>query len=192
MKFKMPPNSLFAVLLRSPWWISFGIVALIVLASFALLPKEAVIYGAFAGFPLFVIGVMAAWRQLRAPSEARVNAALARAAMMSWPEFSNAVEQGYAAHGQVVTRLRSASADFSMHKDGHITLVSCKRWKAVNQGIEGLRELVAAQQAAGAQQTTYISLHALSDAAQKYARAHGVHVMPLTELALLVMGGEVR
>lgn len=187
MKFKMPPNSLFAVLLRSPWWISFGIVALIVLASFALLPKDAVVYGAFAGFPLFVIGVMAAWRQLRAPSEASVNAALARAATMSWPEFSNAVEQGYAAHGQTVTRLRSTVADFSMLKDGHTTLVSCKRWKAVNQGVEGLRELVTAQQAAGAQQATYISLHSLSDAAQKYAKAQGVHVMPPTELAQLMM-----
>jgi restriction system protein len=187
MKFKMPPNSLFAVLLRSPWWISLGIVALIVLASLALLPKEAVIYGAFVGLPLFVIGLMAAWRQLRAPSEARVNAALARAAALSWPEFSNAVEQGYAAHGQTVTRLSSAGADFSMHKDGHTTLVSCKRWKAVNQGIEGLRELVAAQQAAGAQQATYISLHALSDAAQRYANAQSVHVMPLSELAQLLM-----
>ncbi len=187
MKFKMPPNSLFAVLLRSPWWISFGIVALIVLASFALLPKDAVVYGAFAGFPLFVIGVMAAWRQLRAPSEASVNAALARAATMSWPEFSNAVEQGYAAHGQTVTRLRNTVADFSMRKDGHTTLVSCKRWKAVNQGVEGLRELVSAQQAAGAQQSTYISLHSLSDAAQKYAKSQGVHVMPLTELAQLMI-----
>jgi restriction system protein len=192
MKFKMPPNSLFAVLLRSPWWISFGIVALIVLASFALLPKDAVVYGAFAGFPLFVIGLMAAWRQLRAPSEARVNAALARAAALSWPEFSNAVEQGYAAHGQTVARLNSGGADFSMHKDGHTTLVSCKRWKAVNQGVEGLRELVAARQAAGAQQATYISLHGLSDAAQRYAKAQGVHVMPLTELALLVMGEKAR
>jgi restriction system protein len=187
MKFKMPPNSLFAVLLRSPWWISLGIVVLIVLASLALLPKEAVIYGAFAGFPLFVIGLMAAWRQLRAPSETRVNAALARAAMMSWPEFSKAVEQGYADHGQTVTRLNSAGADFSMHKDAHTTLVSCKRWKAVNQGIEGLRELVAALQAAGAQQATYISLHALSDGAQRYANAQRVHVMPLTELAQLMM-----
>lgn len=187
MKFKMPPNSLFAVLLRSPWWISFGVVALIVLASFALLPKDAVIYGAFAGFPLFVIGLMAAWRQLRAPSEARVNAALTRAATLSWPEFSNAVEQGYAAHGQTVTRLRSAGADFQVTKAGHTTLVSCKRWKAVNQGIEGLRELVAAQQAAGAQQATYICLHALSDTAQRYARAQGVHVMPTTELAQLLM-----
>lgn len=190
MKFKMPPNSLFAVLLRSPWWISFSIVALIVLLSFALLPKDTVIYGAFAGFPLLVIGLMAAWRQLRAPSETRVNAALARAAALSWPEFSKAVEQGYAAHGQTVTRLNNVGADFQMHKAGHTTLVSCKRWKAVNQGIEGLRELVAAQQVAGAQQATYISLHALTDTARRYALGQSVHVMPLTELAQLMMRGE--
>ena len=150
MKFKMPPNSIFAVLLRSPWWISLGIVLLIALLATALLPKDAVLYGVFAGFPIFVIGLMAAWRQLRAPSPARVDATLTRASSMTWRDFSNAVEQGYAAHGNTVTRLNTAGADFSVVLAGRTTLVSCKRWKAANQGVEALRELVAAQHAAGA------------------------------------------
>jgi len=39
MKLKMSDNSLFAVLLRSPWWISLLVVAGFTLLSFALLPK---------------------------------------------------------------------------------------------------------------------------------------------------------
>jgi restriction system protein len=35
-----PEKSLFAVLLRSPWWISFAVAGVITLASGALLPKE--------------------------------------------------------------------------------------------------------------------------------------------------------
>ena len=38
MKLKMSENSLFAILLRSPWWISMVLVAVFALASGALLP----------------------------------------------------------------------------------------------------------------------------------------------------------
>ena len=192
MKFKMPPNSLFAILLRSPWWISFCVVALMVLLSYALLSKDAAIYGAFASFPLFVIGVVAAWQQLRAPSKTRINATLEQAASLSWAAFAQAIEQGYTAGGQTVSRLNSTGADFCVSKAGHTTLVSCKRWKAANSGIEGLRELVAARQAAGAQQACYIGLHALSDAAQRYAKAQGVRVMPLQELGQLLLRAQAR
>ena len=68
----MAEKSLFAVLLRSPWWISFVVVGLITLASGALLPREYFVVGALSSFPIFVVGCIAAWRQLRAPSPDRV------------------------------------------------------------------------------------------------------------------------
>ena len=68
----MAEKSLFAVLLRSPWWISFGVVGVIVLIAGALLPKDFFVVGALAGFPIFVVGCIAAWKQLRAPSPTRV------------------------------------------------------------------------------------------------------------------------
>ena len=58
----MSENSLLAVLLRSPWWISFVVVGLITLAAGALLPKEYFVVGALAGFPAAagaVVGVAA-------------------------------------------------------------------------------------------------------------------------------------
>ena len=67
----MSENSLFAVLLRSPWWISFVVVGLITLTAGALLPKEYFVVGALAGFPIFVVGCIAAWKQLRAPNPAK-------------------------------------------------------------------------------------------------------------------------
>ena len=45
LKLKMAENSLFAILLRSPWWISLAIVAVISLLSVALLPKAYVGFG---------------------------------------------------------------------------------------------------------------------------------------------------
>ena len=64
MKFRISENSLYAVLMRSPWWVSFMVGA----AVFALvrLFMEPV-YAAFATTPFVGIGVFAAWRQLRVP-----------------------------------------------------------------------------------------------------------------------------
>ena len=56
MKFKMAEKSLFAILLRSPWWISFGIALGFGLAAKALLPAEYVVFGALGGFPFVVVG----------------------------------------------------------------------------------------------------------------------------------------
>ena len=68
MKFKMPRNSIFAVLLRSPWWISAAIAALLSVGGFAALPLEYAAMGVFAAIPFAaVIAIMAAWKaQLRA------------------------------------------------------------------------------------------------------------------------------
>ncbi|NUN60705.1 MAG: restriction endonuclease, partial [Burkholderiaceae bacterium] len=72
MKFKMSPNSLFAILLRSPWWISFALVGLFSLAAAAVLPREYLFAGILGTFPFFAVGCVAAWRQWRAPSAARM------------------------------------------------------------------------------------------------------------------------
>ena len=72
MKLKMARNSLFAVLLRSPWWISFALVLLVALASRALLPEQYVLFGVMGGFPFLVIGGIAAYRQLRAPGDEEI------------------------------------------------------------------------------------------------------------------------
>ena len=71
MKFKMAPNSLFAVLLRSPWWISMVIALGVAAVAFALLPEPYRGLGAMGGFPFIVIGSIALWQQLRLPSAKR-------------------------------------------------------------------------------------------------------------------------
>lgn len=182
MKLKMSKNSLFAILLRSPWWISCLLVALITLASAALLPAGYVAFGVMGGFPFLVIGVMAAFKQWRAPSPARVAEALAQAGAMSWRDFSGWTEGIYAQRGFTVTRLNSPAADFQLAKGGTTALVSCKRWKAANHGVDALRDLVAAKEAIAAQQCTYVSVRTVSDTARRFAAIQGVTLMSGDEL----------
>jgi restriction system protein len=186
MKLRMAKNSLFAILLRSPWWMSMAVVAVIVLLSGALLPKAYVPFGVMGAFPFLAIGIMAAWRQMRAPNPARVAAALARAGTLSWRDFSALLETAYVRQGYTVTRLNSAVADFSLSKDGQTQLISAKRWKAANQGVEVLRDLVALRDARGAQQCSHISLNPLTDIARRFAQTQGVHLTTEIELAELI------
>ncbi len=186
MKFKMAPNSLFAILLRNPWWISISLVGVIALASKALLPDPYVPFGMMGGMPFLLIGVMAAWRQLRAPNPKHLAAALEKAAAMSWGDFSELVEKSFVRNGYMVARLKGGVADFKLEKGGQIALLNAKRWKAANQGVETLRELAALRETQGADQCIFIGLSLPTDKAQRFAKENSVQLICDADLAKLV------
>ena len=177
MKFKMAENSMFSILLRSPWWISFLLVAIFCLASYALLPPQYVPFGAMGAIPFVVIGFMALKRQWRAPSPAKVQAELARLASLSWRDFSAELEAKFSKQGYQVTRLTSGAADFKLEKAGNTTLVSAKRYKAATHGVEALQALVTQKEAQGADRAMYVCLGAVTEQAAKFARECGVEVL---------------
>ena len=193
MKFKMSENSLFAVLLRSPWWISFVVVGLITLAAGAFLPKEYFVVGALAGFPIFVVGCMAAWKQLRAPNPAKVAEMLDAVASMPWRSFADTLATAWERAGYTVERLNADgnnAADMRLTLGGKTTLVSAKRWKAATHGVEPLRELQAAMAAADASAGVYVAaLGQVSDNARIYARDHGIVVLQGDAVAQLLLKG---
>lgn len=186
MKFKMSQNSIFAVLLRSPWWMSAGVAVLLCVGGFAALPRDFAAMGVFAAVPFAVISIMAAYKQLRAPSGARVQAVAEAAAAMSWAEFADTVEAGFKRDGCDVQRLQTPGADFALSKDGHVAIVSAKRWKAARVGVDPLRELQAAREQRGAREAIYIALGDVSDNAWAYAKSQGVSLMTAPELAKLL------
>jgi len=182
----MSDKSLFALLLRSPWWISIVVALLIALLAAALLPKPYSAVGTLGGFPFFVIGIVAAWRQRHAPNPARMARVLERLAAMSWREFSAGLEHVYATQGYAVTHLHAGAADLKLEKNGEVTLVSARRWKAAVVGVELVRELVAARQAADAASCTCISLRQVTDKARLFAEENSVQLICGTALALLL------
>lgn len=186
MKLKMSQNSIFAVLLRSPWWMSAGVAVLLIAGGFAALPLEYAAMGVFAAVPFAVISLMAAYKQLRAPSGARVQAVTEAVAAMSWADFSRTVEAGFRRDGCEVERLQAPGADFALTKDGHVAIVSAKRWKAARNGVEPLRELQAVREKRGAREAIYIALGDVSDNALQYAKAQGVSLMTAPELSKLL------
>ncbi len=184
--FKMSENSLFAILLRKPWWVS-GLVTLGVVAiSFAILPPRFVIFGLAVALPFPVIAAMAGWRQLQAPSAARVEAVGERAARMNWKQFADELEAAWTARGFQVERLEGGGADFELTQGWRKTVVSARRWKTRQLGAEPVRALLSAREAREAQSATIIVIGELSAPARKLAKERSVEVMDTVGLAAIL------
>jgi len=190
MKLAMAKNSLFAILLRKPFWISYLLAAVAALAMAAMVPRGLGAYGLSAGLPFAVIGTIALVRQWRVPSAARVAQLRQIVVAMSWRDFSGALQAAFARDGYTVTPHAGPAADFVLSRQGSRTLVSCKRWKAAHHGIEPLRELQAAVQASGAHGGMFITAGALSDNAQRFAEQANIAV--LNDIGLTILLKEMR
>lgn len=188
MKFRMAEKSLFAILLRSSWWVSFAVAAGIVVVARLALPERYLVGGLLAAIPFLGIGFVTAWRQLRAPSAARVAADLERIESMSWREFSIAVADAFRRDGYVTGRLEGSAADFEMTKAGRTSLVSCKRWKAASTGVEWLRDLDALTKARDAHEGIYIVIGGVTENARRYAAGSTVRLLEGIELAQRLRG----
>jgi restriction system protein len=183
MKLRMHENSLFAILLRSQWWISIAIALGLTTVATFFLPK---VYAAFVGLPFLVIGAIAGWRQLRLPSAARVERTLEAVRAMSWGDFSAAIEDAFRRDGYTVIRLNGAAADFELTKAGRVALAACKRWKVARTGIEPLRDLYAAKRERDAHECIYVAAGEISDGARAFAAEKSIRVVQPVDLARML------
>lgn len=184
----MAEKSLFATLLRSPWWVSLSIAAVLGLLAMSLLPADYRVVGATSGFPFLVIAVIAAARQWRLPSAARVLQTQQAVTAMAWPEFAALLESAFRRDGYQVAPGSSAAVDFELERQGRRMLVSARRWKSARTGLEALRPLQAAREAAGAADALYIGLGELTDTARPFAAAQRIAVWRADEVALALRG----
>src|SRR5712691_4042188 len=161
MKLELHKNSLFAILLRSPWWVSALAAIGLVVGLRLLIPTS---YAVFAALPLAVIAAYVGWQQLRAPSAGRIAGTLERLRAMSWDDFSAAIEQAYRREGYTVSRLG----------------------KATRTGIEPLRELEAARRAREAHECIYVAAGEITEQAREFAAQKSIRLVQGAELAKLL------
>jgi restriction system protein len=188
MKLEMAKDSLFAILLRKPWWVSIAIAAALAVVARLLLPEKYAIAGALGIFPFVVVGAIALWRQLRAPGTAHVASTLEAIGAMSWRDFAAALEAAFRRDGYDVARLPGPAADFAIVKAGRTSLVAGKRWKAASTGVLPLRDLQRAADAQEAGACVYIAAGGLTDNARLFASQNGIRVIQGIELAQMLRG----
>ena len=184
----MAKNSLFALLLRSPWWVSLAIAAGMGVAAMALLPADLRGVALFSGFPFVVLSAMAAWKQWHVPNAARVEQTRQAVAAMAWPAFSRLLEDAFKRDGYSVQRGSGDAVDFVLERQGRRMVVSARRWKSARTGLEALRALQSARETAEAADALCIGLGALTDSARPFAAEHRIAVWQAPEIAQALRG----
>jgi restriction system protein len=107
---------------------------------------------------------------------------------MAWPAFSALLEQAFARDGWTVTRPRADSHDFVLERQGRRMMVSARRWKSAQTGLETLRTLQTAREQADVADALLIGLGELSDAARPFAASQRIAVWRAEELAQALRG----
>ena len=184
----MAKNSMFAVLLRSHWGLSLAIALGLGLVAAAVLPADYRVVGAMSGLPFAIISALAAWRQWKLPSAARIEQTHAAVSAMAWPEFSQLLEQAFVRDGYSVQRGKAERSDFLLERQGRRMVVSARRWKSARTGIEPLQGLVAARDDAEAPDALCIALGEFSDKARAFATANRIAVWQAAEIAYALRG----
>jgi restriction system protein len=183
MKWQMHENSIFAVLLRSPWWVSALVATGLFVAARLAIPD---FYAAFIALPFWVIAAVAGWRQLRTPSAGRVEKTLQRLHALPREGFADALEARWRREGYEVVRPRGGPIDLELHRAGKLSLVACRRWKAERTGVEPLRELHAAGRAREAHELIYVAAGEVTEQARAFAGEKRVRLVEGAELAMML------
>lgn len=186
MQWTMNENSLFAVLLRSRWWISIALAVGFSASGAAFLPQPYTIAGLLMGAPFLVIGCIAAWKQLRLPSSKRIERTIVSAQAMSVPDFNRELMDGFRRDGYDVDPAPGKGYDFSVRKDYRRAVVVSRRFKVARTGVEPLRETLAAREGAEAQDALYIALGEVTDQARAFADKHAIRIFGGPELARIL------
>lgn len=188
MKFQMAPNSLFAVLLRQPWWVSLVVAAGVGGVGAALSPAEYKGVGLLAGLPFVLLSLVALKQQWGKPSADEIAAVHAQVAAMAWADIRLLLVARFEREGYQVTSLDGDGADLQLARGGRTVLVSARRLKAARLGEETLAALAKAVTERGADSGMCIALAEPTPAALRLLQQHEIALVQGEALARLLRG----
>jgi len=183
MAFKMAENSLFAVLLRSPWWDSFLIAAFFIAVSVILGGNTYVILGITAALPFIGIGIAAAVRQSKLPSQKRIVEIAELAQTLPAKDIASKISESYINAGFEIAEFKPNTAELALTRGYRKILLSTKRFKASNTGVGPLKDLVQSGEEVEATSYVFVALGTVSDAAVEYASENKIEIIRAAKLA---------
>ena len=183
MAIKMAEGSVFAVLLRSPWWYSALIGAAFLLASLALPSAQIAVFVAAAALPFLGIAMFAAYKQFQRPSRKRILEVDEEARSMSAAEINQKIADNYIEARFDAVEFKGEAAQIELERGNRKLLLNSKRFKAANTGIDPLKQLVNAGEKIEATGYLYVTLGAVSANAAKFAAENNIELVQADRLA---------
>lgn len=188
MKLRMAKGSLFAILLRSTWWYSMLIGLVILGISLAATDAQYIILSITGSMPFFCIGGYACYKQWKQPSAKKVAEFTEAAKKLTATVIAQKVAHNYTNSGFTSAPYKGNGADLVLTRNSEKLLLSSKRFKAANTGVDPLKLLHKAIESAQATGAIYVTMGEVSAAAQEYAQAHNIEIVEAARLAVLVNG----
>ncbi len=183
MAFKFSENSLFAVLLRSPWWYSVLIGLFFIALSMVLFDGRYVLLGLFSAMPFFGIAGFAGFKQAKLPSKNRVREIAEQAPKMQAAEIAEKIADNYRQRRFDVEKLNSKGSELFLERGNQKIVLSSKRFKVGNTGVEPLKQLLELGSKHEARRYLYVVLGEISKAATEYAQQNDIEIIRANTLA---------
>lgn len=177
MALKMAHGSLFAVLLRSPWWYSVLIALLVIFISLLLVGGKYLFLGVAASLPFFGIAGYAAYIELQRPGKKRILEVVQEARTMPARALANKIAGNYEKINFDITPFKGDAAELEIERGRHKFLLCCKRFKAAKTGIEPLKALVAAGEKQEATGYLYVALGEITENARDFAMNNDIDLI---------------
>ena len=175
------PRTLFSILLEQPWWISALVGAgLFGIAQLAFPPVAP-----FVALPFVVIALYVAYRQMRTVSPGKVGERLQALRDLSWEQFSAHITTVYQREGYTVLPVNKSTHDFTLTRQGRITLLQCRRWKVNQLGAGPLEDLAKAIAGEDAHNAICIGAGDFTLKAREFVAGKPIHLVHGIELAAL-------
>ena len=177
MKFKMSEKSLFAILMRSTWWYSALIALFAIAMSLVAFGGKYLILGLATSLPFLGIAAYSAYNQSKRPKLKRVLEVDQAARKMSAGELAKTIADHYEKNNFNVVTFKGDEAELELERGRHKYLLSCKRFKVANTGIEPLKKLTAAGEKHEATGYLYVALGEISESALEYAQKNKIELI---------------
>ena len=177
MKFKMSEKSLFAILMRSTWWYSALIALFAIALGLAAFEGKYLILGIATSLPFLGIAAYSAYNQSKRPKLKRVLEVDQAARKMSVSELVKVIADHYETNNFNVVKFEGNEAELELERGRHKYLLSCKRFKAANTGIEPLKKLTVAGEKHEATGYLYVALGEISESAVDYAQKNKIELI---------------
>jgi hypothetical protein len=176
----MPKRSLFAILCDLPWWVSLLVAGLV----FALGAIFSPVIGAAAALPFFGVMGYVGWLRVRRGPALDIPALLKGLRAMSPEEMRAMLGEAFSADRYQLSD--GANGDLRLERNGYVTLVRFRRWRAQSTSRAALDELHASMQKQKADHATYITAGTVTSNVRQRAQETGVTVIDGEALAELV------
>jgi restriction system protein len=178
----MAKRSLFSILSAQPWWVSLLVAAIVFALIHLFIPQLAL----FVALPFIAVAGYTAYKQLRHTSPVDADQRLAALRAMPWEDFGLTISEAYRRLGYTVEESRSGAFDFTLQKNGRITLAQCRRWKVSQVGVAPLRKLYEAMAEHDAVNCVCITTGEFSANARSFVASKPITLLSGAALAELV------